>query len=139
MASKKTAPESSIAVGDTTPSFNFKVKRVVTSKTLELKNNVAVFVKIQGPFDSFPIRSNRDPVEGILEPRVVRVTDLTTGELCEVTMGNSLQRIFEDHYPDNAYVGASFRITRIGMRSPAKQKGQRSRFRNDYDVQEIEV
>ncbi len=139
MAKRETATAPAATTEKKAPAFNFVVKKVVTVKTLRLAHNVPLFVQISGKFEDFPIRSNRDPVDGILEPRAVRVVDLTTGELCEIVFGHTLQSVFDESYPDGSYVEKGFRITRIGTRTPAQRKGMRAKFQNDYDVAEIEL
>lgn len=87
--------------------MKFKTVKHVTLPLLKIKPNGApVFVRFENPmFTGKKIDDNKPAAI------LAHVIDLETGEECQIICAKLLQDQLNESYPDNKYVGKSFRIT----------------------------
>lgn len=111
----------------------FKVKRQVTAALLKIENDKTVYVRFEcEPYKAKPAATSRAPREGeaVQEPPIIaRVTNLETGELCEIILGQVLVTELADAYPEGV-TGRGFQIT--------KHKLESKRY-NTYEIAELEL
>ena len=110
-----------------------KIIKVVTVPLLKLRAGMTVHVKIEAPMEKGKVQKNEPDKE---PATLLRVTNLETGELCQIIVGAALHGIFDDEYPEASYVGRGFQIV-IGEQKDSKAGGGK-RY-NQYTVNEIEV
>lgn len=116
------------AKANTVPKF--KVKKLVTLPLWKWKNDQTKYLR----FDSAIFEGKELTVkEGRADEKpahLANVTDLETGEQCQIIIGFVLESTMNDEYPDNAYVGKTFAIT---------QHRDSGKKYNTYSIAEIEV
>jgi hypothetical protein len=86
----------------------FKVTRNVTLAVLSCKIEEPVYVKI-----TTEMRIGREMKAGVGEAKkapatLCTVVDLESGEVRELIVAAVVKSVFEENYPDGAYVGKSF-------------------------------
>jgi hypothetical protein len=112
----------------------FKVKKNLTKPLLKFVEGAPVYVKIEGAM--FVGKEMKGKNAGT-EPKkkepatLCDVTDLTTGEACQIILHAVVKSVLTDEYPNDSYVGKGFQITKMG-KAPGKDY-------NRFDVQEIEL
>lgn len=108
--------------------------RVVTVPLHKLRAGDVLYCKaLKAIYQAKPLKNDKDS-DDKEAPHMLDIVNLQTGELEQVICGASLIGIFEDEYPNNAYVGKGFKIT-VGDQKASKGGGGK-RY-NTYTVFEI--
>lgn len=108
--------------------FTYRLLQRVTVPTISMRESKEYFFRFEAPIVDKPDRENPDrPIH------IGRVIDLETGELGEVVLGKILHETLMEKYPDDAYVGKSFRIVKTG----SGKKGAGAVAYNLFYVDEI--
>lgn len=114
----------------TTKAPQFKVKRNITLPLLKPAIDVPVYIKVTSPI--FTGKAVQKAGDSPMEPaKLVNCIDLETGEEAQIIVPAVLSGIFEDEFPENAYVGKGFQITKH-----AKVSGKRY---HPFSVAELEL
>ncbi len=111
------------SVGDKT----FKVKRAVTLPAWKFdEGETKVFKILDKIHQSERLSSDEVPGKGksketMREPaKISHVRDLIGGSLYTLIYGAGLYRDLTDNYPDDSYVGKSFRVTKLKAKKSSK-------------------
>ena len=109
----------------------FKVKRNITLPLIKPAIDTPVYIKIASPmFVGKAIQKAGDGKN--MEPAtLVNCVNLETGEEAQIIVPAVLKGIFEDEFPDEAYVGKAFQITKH-----AKVSGKQY---HNFSVAELEL
>jgi hypothetical protein len=119
------------------PRKEFKVLKKITLSFLKLDVDVTRYVRIDGPMhigqDLKQKRGEKgEPGRAVMEPATIcNVTDLETGEACNMIVSAVLKSVFEESYKDASYVGKGFALTKR-----AKKEGKRY---FPIEVSEVEI
>lgn len=97
------------SAAQTTPAqFAFRKVANVTVPLLSLKDlfEVPIYVRIETPFETAKPTKNdtKEP------PTICRVTNLETGELCQLIVPVVLKSELNENFPDAGYVGKCFEL-----------------------------
>lgn len=113
----------------------FKIARRIVVPTMKVEMDTEIFVRFEQPIEKrLKMEEEKQPdgslksVEKTIE--IGRVTNLETGEICEIVAGTVLLSELGEAYPNAEYVGKCFRIL--------KKKVPGKRY-NAYELDEIEV
>ena len=109
-------------------SFTPKVKRVLTRPFLKLEKGTTVYIRAEAAI----YEGKPDPKGQKEAPKILEVTDLTTGEAALIMAPAVLRSLLDEHYTDNSYVGLCFQITKTTNAGDDKRKYAK------FDVVEIE-
>lgn len=95
----------------------FKTKRIVTIPQLKWEEGVTYYLRFDSPaaLGKSIEKVKNERGEEKKPPMLCQVTNLETGELQEVIMGAVLLSTLNEAYPNDAYVGLSFAITKEGL------------------------
>jgi hypothetical protein len=109
---------------------DYKTKRVLMRPLLKFVKGEPHHVKIEAPM--FIGREMKaDDKKKQMEPAtLVNVVNLDTGELCQIILAAVVKSVLRESYPDDAYVGLCFKIT--------KQERQPGKKYDPFLVEEIE-
>jgi hypothetical protein len=116
----------------------FKRAKAITAQSLSVAKMVAgdsIFVRMEEKILTKPDRDKKgnqklDPdTEEPINLHIARVTNLHTGELCELVLGHIVMRSLADNYPDDTYVGKKFEML----------KGEKKGRTNMWTVYELEA
>lgn len=114
-----------------TTAFKFKKVRNVTLPLLKLVENHAVYVRMDSAmFEGKQIDDKKEPAT------LINVTNLETGEECQIIAPTVLKGILTDDYPNDGYVGKSFSLVMHKVMDKADPNKLKY---NKFDVAEIEV
>jgi hypothetical protein len=108
----------------------FKRKKLLNPPTLKFDEGVTQFVKITGPMHlgkQMPAKEGEKPKEPATLAHCVNLAD---GGEVEMICNAVVESVLNEHYPNHAYVGKCFAITK-GGRNPGKQY-------INFSVEEIE-
>ena len=115
-------------------SLKFKISRRVTLPLFKIASGTTLYIKSEGAMylgKEVTASRNAGATEKKKEPAtIMNVVNLETGEQGQIICGAVLKGIFNDEYPDEAYVGLAFMIEMHKV--PGKDY-------NGYTVTEIEV
>jgi len=112
------------------------VKRHVVLPLIKPQIGRPVYIEVSGPmFDGKEIKDKKDPdtgemVASMAKAKLVNCIALETGEVAQIIVPAVLLGIFEDEYPNDAYVGKRFMLTK-----QAKASGKRY---HNFSVAELE-
>ncbi len=111
----------------------FTVTKKVIIPLLKMRANVPIYVIPTAPhFTGKDIsRPGDDPKKKRAPAELCPVTDLVTGEAMQIIVSAILLSTWDDEYPDDAYVGKGFKITK------GRQAEGKSYY--TYSVDEIEI
>lgn len=113
------------------------IKKVLTVPLIKLRAGMTIYVKaLAAMFEAKPIKNAKEADKDKKAPTLLQVLDLETGALAQIILGTILADIFNDEYPQNAYIGKGFKI--IVGEQKASQAGGGKRY-NQYEVYEIEI
>lgn len=132
--------------------FEFEVVRHVTREQLKPVEGVPFFVEIEGIIKDAPQdteeqikrRAKKDkdgnliapaPVSDRKPPRLVDIINLETGQVMNMIAPAVLEGELEKTYPNDSYVGKTFRMVRL----PMKKKGSTGEGYSLWSVQEIHI
>lgn len=117
----------------------FRVKQQVNVPVLKHESGVTVAVRLELPIRhelsereiEVLNKATGELVKGTQESQiaVVRVTELTSGQLFNLVLNAISASEFDRAYPDNGYVGKSFAIRKLGVVAGKRYK----------DVQIVEI
>ena len=112
--------------------FKPVIKKHVTMPTLKLMPDVPAYVKITDPIFQGKSQPAKKGETEKKPPMIFNVTNLETGEVCQMVAGTVVHREILDNYPKDAYVGKCFMIIK------GKKKGSGDRGYFTYEIAEIE-
>lgn len=114
----------------TTTTLKFDVVKNVTLPLLKQQDDTTVYIQITGEiFTGKEMKGSGDKQK--MEPAdLMNIVDLETGEEMQMIANAVLKSTLEEEYPEAAYVGKQFAITRNSV------EGKRYKT---YKVQEIRV
>jgi hypothetical protein len=114
-----------------------KVVKVLTLPLIKLRAGMVVYVQpLKAMYEAKPIKNAKPDDKDKKPPTLLDVVNLETGELAQIILGTVLADIFNDEYPQGAYVKKGFKIE-VGEQK-ASQAGGGKRY-NQYSVFEIEL
>jgi len=115
----------------------YAVKQQVNVPILKHETNEVVAIRVELPINAEETTREKEVVvngvktmateEGVIN--VIRVTELTTGQLFNLVLNAITASEFERAYPDNGYVGRFFAIKKLGVVAGKRYK----------DVQIVEI
>lgn len=109
----------------------FKTIKHITLPLLKIKLDEEFYIKITGAiFEGKTIRQSLAVRKQLEAAMFAPVINLRTGEEMEMMFNKGLEDTISEEYPDNAYIGKEFAMTKF-----AKEKGKDHRF----NVIEIEI
>jgi hypothetical protein len=112
----------------------FKTKKLLTIPLLKLKEDETRYIKVTGAMyvgkEIKSKRANANPTAAREPATLVNAVNLETGEQCQVICSAVVKGVFEDNYPNDAYVGKCFALTKLA-RAAGKEY-------NGFKVEEIE-
>lgn len=115
----------------TPPAFTPKRKKLLTRPVLKFVMDETRYIKFEGPIYLGKEMKQKAGDDKKKEPaHLADVIDLPTGELAQIIVNAVPMSVLEENYPDKAYVGKCFAITRQ-KRQPGKQY-------DPFKVEEIE-
>lgn len=104
-------PNNAPAAAGAPKEFKYTVARRVVVPTMKVETNVAYFVRFESVIEKrLKMEEGKD---GKMEEKTIeiaRVTNLETGEICEIVAGTVLMSELTEGYPEHGYVGHCFRI-----------------------------
>jgi len=87
--------------------LQFEVVKNVTLPLLKPQLDVPVYIKVLDPiYLGKKVEQDKEPAT------IANIVNLETGEHCQILVPAVLAGIFEDEYPDNAYVNKCFKLTK---------------------------
>jgi hypothetical protein len=139
-ASQQTSSTTAVPAVPSTRKFNpadLKVVKVLTLPLIKLRAGMVVYVQpLKAMYEAKPIKNAKPDDKDKKPPTLLDVVNLETGELAQIILGTVLADIFNDEYPQGAYVKKGFKIE-VGEQK-ASQAGGGKRY-NQYSVFEIEL
>lgn len=116
---------------NTGPVITFKEKKRVTLPVIKFEPGKPVFVKILGEMHLGKKTKGRGDKAQMEPATLAEVVDLNTGENGLIICATVLKSVLDENYPNNAYVGKGFKITKMEKRE--------GRSYNEYDLVELEL
>lgn len=128
---KKSSTKPAAAVPVASRDSKFKVLRNVTMPTLKMQLETPIYVKFTAPHFIGRTQKPKAGEEAQKPATVISCVNLETGEVCQLVLGAALVSVLDEMYPNDTYVGRSFRI----VKHP-KVEGKRY---FTYSVDEVEA
>lgn len=100
--------EQNVANEENGPPKQFVRIGVVTLPVLSFKKRTTAYVKAMSPMRS---QTSKDQQGKERTVNTMRVTDLETGELCNLVVPSVMSSILNREYPEAAYVNKCFEVT----------------------------
>jgi hypothetical protein len=110
--------------------MDFVVKKRLTIPLLKLTEGNTQYVKITAPMHLGKEQKAKDGEKKKEPAMLANCVNLQDGSECQIILSAVVKSVLEDEYPNSAYVGKCFAITKQG-RAPGKSY-------NQFDVVEIE-
>ncbi len=110
--------------------LKFKLARRIVVPTMKVELDTEIFIRFEQKIEARKKieEENGQQVEKTIE--IARVTNLETGEICEIVAGTVLMSELSEAYPEHGYVNKCFRILKKNV--PGKRY-------KAYELDEIEV
>ena len=130
----ETSSDAENVEGTEAPAFVPRIKKAVTMPTLKLLEGSTVYVKITEPIFPGKERPPKDGEDPKKPPMIFNVLNLAENNRPMQLIANKVleSEITEENYPDQAYVGLCFMITKGAM------KGSGDRKYATYEIFEID-
>jgi hypothetical protein len=108
-------PNASAPASDGKPGLKFKIEKRIVVPTMKVELNTAIFVRFEQPIEARKKMEEEKQPDGTMKAvektiEIARVTNLETGEICEIVAGTVLMSELAEAYEQGGYVGKSFRI-----------------------------
>lgn len=131
----RTPAGSASAAGSDKPGLKYKVERRIIVPTMKVEVGKEIFIRFEQPIELREKMEEEKQADGTMkavkkEIEIARVTNLETGELCEIVAGTVLMSELSEGYPNNGYVQKCFRIVKKDV--PGKRY-------KAYELDEISV
>jgi len=108
----------------------FKTKKLLTIPVLKFVQDTPRYVRITDPMHVGKPQKAKEGEKPKEPATLANAVNLEDGTICQVIVSAVMKSVWTDEYPDGAYVGKCFKITKRG-RNPGKQY-------NQFDMEEIE-
>ncbi len=103
-------PSTSAPASNDKPALKYSIAKRIVVPTMKVEVDTPIFVRFEQAIEA---RKKIEEVEGKSVEKMIeiaRVTNLETGEICEIVAGTVLMSELAEAYAENGYIGKCFRI-----------------------------